>query len=311
MRARAVVSLAVFTAIAVLALAPSAAADSFGVKVNGYNWQYSTNTITLSNSVQNNNVPGTIQGPGQESDDMAATAGPGYLQVSASTTLNMPYGSYGSYNSDAAASATFQESFLISGLNGAVGDPNHSFQISFNYFINGSMSVGGIPGLGGNASADASWNQGSFFGGYTGSLGSATLTGAGYSGTGAFSGTGAPSGSIFTAPAILTFAGDTALSFGMTMNVDANAGFAFGSPVGVATATSDFGHTLSLNPFGDVVNGLPDGYTINSTDGCVVNNRWVCNPEAPASVPEPSTLLLLAGGALPLAGSLKRRLLRR
>lgn len=64
---------------------------------------------------------------------------------------------------------------------------------------------------------------------------------------------------------------------------------------GNAQALTSFGETLSFPDVGPVFN-LPDGYTVNSVSGLIVDNRWVGVLQA--TVPEPSTLvLLLVGGA--------------
>jgi hypothetical protein len=61
-------------------------------------------------------------------------------------------------------------------------------------------------------------------------------------------------------------------------------------------ATADFYHSLSFATSGDVFN-LPDGYTVNSVSGNIVNNRWVG-----ATAPLPSTMLLLGSGLVCLGG---------
>jgi len=52
---------------------------------------------------------------------------------------------------------------------------------------------------------------------------------------------------------------------------------------------------------------LPDGFTVNSLDGTVVNNEWVGAQETPTPVPEPASLLLVATGV----GAANVRRLRR
>ncbi len=92
--------------------------------------------------------------------------------------------------------------------------------------------------------------------------------------------------------------------FGLTMRLDTNVqgfgtSYSNGTQIDV-TALADFGNTISFATDGPVFD-LPDGYTVNSVQGQIVNNRWLGG--APSSpVPEPNSLILCAIGALGLAG---------
>ena len=66
-----------------------------------------------------------------------------------------------------------------------------------------------------------------------------------------------------------------------------------GSVSGQAAAIFD--HTLSFPKDGPVFN-LPEGYTANSLDGMIVDNRWTPVPIAPASVFLGTGLLSLLPG---------------
>jgi hypothetical protein len=60
-----------------------------------------------------------------------------------------------------------------------------------------------------------------------------------------------------------------------------------------AEADASFASTLSFPLFGSVFD-LPDGYTVNSLGGLIVNNRWVGAPQgAGVTVSEPPTLAVL------------------
>lgn len=65
----------------------------------------------------------------------------------------------------------------------------------------------------------------------------------------------------------------------------------------------DFGHTMSFPTSGAVFN-LPEGFTINSADGAIVNNQWI-DPR-PAVVPIPAAVWLFGSGLVGLAGIARR-----
>jgi len=71
----------------------------------------------------------------------------------------------------------------------------------------------------------------------------------------------------------------------------AGAGGAAGSDqpengIGTAAGSSDFSHTVTFPGSGVVLN-LPEGWTANSLDGCIVDNHFICG-----SAPEPAAALV-------------------
>jgi hypothetical protein len=88
--------------------------------------------------------------------------------------------------------------------------------------------------------------------------------------------------------------------FTTLLNVRAASGLDGGS------AAASFGNTMGFPTSGPVFT-LPEGYTVNSADGSIQNNRFV---GASTAVPEPGTLALLGVGALTL-GVYRRRWLGR
>jgi hypothetical protein len=75
-----------------------------------------------------------------------------------------------------------------------------------------------------------------------------------------------------TTPLIPTFAGDTALAFGLRLVTQTGASVGFGGEPGSANGHASF--VLGLPTSGPVAN-LPAGYTLNSLSGHIVDNRFV------------------------------------
>ncbi|MDH3280150.1 MAG: VPLPA-CTERM sorting domain-containing protein [Gammaproteobacteria bacterium] len=67
----------------------------------------------------------------------------------------------------------------------------------------------------------------------------------------------------------------------------------------------DFGHTMSFPTSGAVFN-LPEGFSVNSADGAIVNNQWI-DPRPAAVVPVPATVWLFGSGLLGLVGMARRK----
>ena len=96
-------------------------------------------------------------------------------------------------------------------------------------------------------------------------------------------------------PSIMTFAGDPALQIWLGLETGAFALVGFGAGSGRTHGFASFGDTFGFPTSGPVAN-LPEGYTLNSLDGHIVNNRLVVAEQ----VPEPSSLVLVlvAAGVL-------------
>jgi len=94
------------------------------------------------------------------------------------------------------------------------------------------------------------------------------------------------------------------------VDVPISLGFALGSNIdffgretgGTFTGSSDFLHTLTFAA-GPVFT-LPAGYSVNSPDGSIVDNRFV-PVESPVPVPEPATFMLFITGSI--AGVIRAR----
>ena len=96
---------------------------------------------------------------------------------------------------------------------------------------------------------------------------------------------------MFTVPTFVP------VRFTMQLNVRA------GSVQDGSSASASFSDTMGLPTSGPVFT-LPEGYTVNSVDGLIQNNRFV---DASTTVPEPGTLALLGVGALTLGVYRRRR----
>ena len=93
----------------------------------------------------------------------------------------------------------------------------------------------------------------------------------------------------------------------MSLAVNGNAGVAARN-VGTGFSRADFDNTLSLAASGPVLN-LPAGFTANSAQANIVDNRWLGVPGPIASVSEPDTWAIFTLGlaAMGVAGWRRRR----
>ena len=93
------------------------------------------------------------------------------------------------------------------------------------------------------------------------------------------------------------------VEFSLTLGVTSDVGAVVQSlitldPLAPATSfnmsESDYGHTVTFSLSGPVFT-LPDGYTVNSVDGNIVDNRWIDTRDA-QPVPEPASVVTILSG---------------
>jgi len=117
--------------------------------------------------------------------------------------------------------------------------------------------------------------------------------------------------SLFTLGTEQTFTlNNIALDLGRTYQLtawimsDAASGYSADNN-GNTTLTVDFGSTMSFPASGAVFN-LPEGFSVNSADGAIVNNLWI-DPRPAAVVPIPAAVWLFGSGLLGLIGVARRK----
>lgn len=184
--------------------------------------------------------------------------------------------------------------------------------VSFNVSIDGSFSAtssGGpfASGLSANVSGGGSSSSLGGGGFALGSLGADSAGRIDRSGIfSAFPASGDGLG-FATSPVFNARVGDM-LTVSLQLETSAIAVVNFGGGPGFADAFVDFSNTFGFPTIGPVFN-LPDGYTVNSLDGFIVNNRFGTPGVEP--IPEPGTLLLLGSGLLGVARYGRKKLRRK
>lgn len=272
--------------------------------------------------------PVGVSGSGINSGGVAmgsASASPGSL--SAFATILQPSGAQPQVA--LSSTATFRIDDLVFSLaSGATFTPGASFTTSLNYGLSGGIDLVGMDTTGGVtiAMAISAFNvdvsQGGSFSA-THSLGDFQPVTAGAwvinrSGLlSSFATDLEAVGGNTAAPTLVAY--DELLFTSPSFTLTANGNGVIASPsvfmrltAGVggprfrgnfASATSDFGNTLNFATGGPVFN-LPEGITVNSTDGLIVDNRW-------AVIPEPASWMMLGTGAAAWMAGLAMRRKRR
>ena len=242
---------------------------------------------------------------GQWTRGGTAAAGYGTLMVNSfADYLNIREGF--PLSSGSGAGAQESSNFFLDNL--VITGPPGNILVSFNFAISGGVFAdnGGSPYFQSNAGATARViNLQSSFGGFGVDLGGISVDGYGNrSATGIFSTFPANSVGTYvgTTPSILTFAGDSAIQFWLGLDTGAGVYVGHGAGRGSAYGSSDFSHTFGFPTSGPVAN-LPEGYSLNSTDGYIVDNRFI-GPTQPIPIPATYAMLLVGLGLL---GFVERR----
>lgn len=187
----------------------------------------------------------------------ATTPGTFYQQVFATVT---------SCNGFNGAVFTLDD-LVISGPSGSDGQP---VNISFNIAVSGTLTAGASPDTG--MGSEAVFNVSSpFF--FVGEL--HTSSSGFFSATGILSSIAGPGAidTVVTTPSETVVVG-TPFSFSLSMAAASFAGcYDFGCSAGDSMGSSDFAQTVGF-PCTTQVANLPDGFTLNSVSGLIVDNQF-------------------------------------
>ena len=293
--------------ITIVAYTPHVSADNFSVTTNAHQ-PFGTDQLQNDNGqsltdiipVNAQSIVTYDQSPMLVTAQSLAGAGKGTASAAARATFIPNFGGPVTASNEATAKAIAKVTIFPITISG----PGTSTTAQINFDLGGTIETtvspaydnagnkisSGSVGLTLNVSGKTSLGQ-TFSGSYTNDLGdgqSITTSGilAGYAG----------SATEVTTPTLTLPVGDP-FSISFTLELDVYAVGA-GTPDGFFQTIGDFSHTLSL-PRNNAVFSLPPEYTANSADGLIVNNQFV---------PEPSTLVLLAGAIAGLGVAAAKRL---
>jgi hypothetical protein len=170
-------------------------------------------------------------------------------------------------------------SFMLDDL--VISGPPGNINVSFNFVVSGSIGTSIV--ITGDPAYYAASAEVQAFISYQGATGGGGPFGVGQMGV--YKGQIVSQSGIFstfpndvdgmamgTTPLIPTFAGDTALAFGLRLVTSTSASVGYGGEPGSANGHASF--VLGLPTSGPVAN-LPEGYTLNSLSGHIVNNQFV------------------------------------
>lgn len=234
----------------------------------------------------------------------SAAAGWGYVSGSSYASLNLPVeANFFPHDFSQERSSFRLDNILLIAPAGI--DPGTPVQYSINFDVTGSMAAGATGGYGAGASARLSTGNGDI--GYIQVDPTGLVVASGLFGGFPFDGSlGAASG---VTPLLTGGAGEMIEIF-LGLETSAVVARNFDASPGFAHAFADFSHTALFGPtvfnFFDLTGAPLDGWTASSTDGCIVNNRYLCAPVAPSPVPAPSTVWLLCSAVISL-GAARRR----
>jgi len=111
-------------------------------------------------------------------------------------------------------------------------------------------------------------------------------------------------GAILTAGDIINWSRPFSVSMSMFGDVFANTAYPFGAGINSADAHINAFNSLSFATLGPVFI-LPEGFTVNSVEANIVNNRWI-DPRVSA-VPIPAAIWLFGSGLMGLLGFSRRK----
>jgi hypothetical protein len=118
--------------------------------------------------------------------------------------------------------------------------------------------------------------------------------GSGTTGSGIFAGGSSWSGST---PSVCSGSNGEAITANLELNTNAVAqldGTESGDPSSATVAYVNYADPAMFSDTGPLFNFSEPGWTVDSTDGCVVNNRYLCAPSL--AIPEPVSWVLMLTG---------------
>ena len=281
MRGRAHIAFVV-AAIGLLVGKPLAAAPLYDITISSPNGIQILDSLSpLHHATNATFAPPTLLGDGTWNLDALAAAGPGFLRGLSRASLNLPSFLFNSTFASAQEASGFALDNITFSAPGGTA-PGTLVHYTVNLALSGTIGVSSTGSFGGDAGV--SFNYGTSASSVGGSgvtdIGSMSVNAGGVTGaTGFFAGfpTGAPGEVAGISPEWVAREGDIIKIF-MRLSTFASLGAGGFTPPGSAIALSDFSHTVLFSPTGPVFNFDLPGWTANSSDGCIVDNQFLCAP---------------------------------